>query len=72
LLYGAHLEVPKYCREGNTNPGAGWVRAVSAGGHIRASDQRDVQFLENKFAAILSDMNAMPAQLAKPHATSEQ
>jgi hypothetical protein len=35
-------------------------------------EQRDVQFLENKFTAILADMNAMLAQLAKPHATSEQ
>ena len=33
-------------------------------------DQRDVQFLENKFLAIQADMNAMLAQLAKPHATS--
>jgi hypothetical protein len=35
-------------------------------------DQRDVQFLENKFAAIQAEMNAMLAQLAKPYATSEQ
>src|ERR1035438_588912 len=34
---GAHLEVPKFCREGNTSPGSGRARAVSAGGHIRTS-----------------------------------
>jgi hypothetical protein len=28
-------------------------------------DQRDVQFLENKFLAIQADMNAMLAQLAR-------
>jgi hypothetical protein len=30
-------------------------------------DPRDVQFLENKFEFILADMNALLAQLAKPH-----
>jgi hypothetical protein len=73
---GAHLEVPKYCREGNANPGSGRARAISAGGTSvpqgASFDQRDMQFLENKFTAIQADMNAMLAQLAKPHATREQ
>jgi hypothetical protein len=70
---GAHVKVPKYRWEGNADPGSGRARAVSAGMRIRALgasfDQRDVQFLENKFATIQADMNAM---LAKANATSEQ
>jgi hypothetical protein len=66
--YGAHLEVPNYCREGNTNPRSGWAGAVSAGGtpvpQGASFDQRDVQFLENKFIAVQADMNAMLAKLA--------
>jgi len=70
------LVVPKYYRQGNTNPGSGRACAVGARGYIRASggsfDLRDVQFFERKFTAIQADMNAMLAHLAKPHATSQQ
>src|SRR5580658_10171208 len=34
---GAHVQVPKYRREGNADPGSGRAREVSAGGHIRAA-----------------------------------
>jgi hypothetical protein len=53
---------------------AGLARSVQAGTSVpqgASFDQRDVQFLENKFEAILANMTAMLAQLAKPHATSE-
>jgi hypothetical protein len=47
---------------------AGLARSVQAGTsvpHGASFDQRDVQFLENKFVGIQADMNAMLAQLAK-------
>ena len=47
---------------------AGLARSVQAGTLVpqgASFDQRDVQFLENKFAAIQADMNAMLAQLAE-------
>jgi len=46
---------------------AGLARSVQAGTSVpqgASFDQRDVQFLENKFVAIQADMNAMLAQLA--------
>ena len=54
---------------------AGLARSVQAATSVpqgASFDQRDGQFLENKFVGIQADMNAMLAQLAKPHATSEQ
>src|SRR3984957_11279040 len=54
---------------------AGLARSVQAGTSVpqgASFDQRDVQFLENKFVAIQADMNAMLTQLAKPHGTGEQ
>jgi hypothetical protein len=53
---------------------AGLARSVQAGTSVPqgASFDERVQFLENKFAAILAEMNAMLAQLAKPRPTSEQ
>jgi hypothetical protein len=44
----------------------GLARSVQAGTSVpqgASFDQRDVQFLENKFLAIQADMNAMLAQL---------
>jgi hypothetical protein len=49
---------------------AGLARSVQAGTSVpqgASFDPRDVQFLENKFEFILADMNALLAQLAKPH-----
>lgn len=46
---------------------AGLARSVQAGTSVPQGatfDQRDVQFLESKFASIQADMNAMLAQLA--------
>jgi hypothetical protein len=46
---------------------AGLARSVQAGTSVpqgASFDQRDVQFLENKFVGIQADMNAMLAQLA--------
>lgn len=46
---------------------AGLARSVQAGTsvpHGASFDDRDVEFLENKFAGIQADMNAMLAQLA--------
>jgi hypothetical protein len=46
---------------------AGLARSVQAGTSVpqgASFDERDVQFLENKFIAIQADMNAMLAQLA--------
>jgi hypothetical protein len=46
---------------------AGLARSVQAGTSVpqgASFDQRDVQFLENRFVAIQADMNAMLAQLA--------
>ena len=54
---------------------AGLARSVQAGTSVpqgASFDERDVQFLENKFATIQGDMHAMLAQLAKAYATSEQ
>jgi hypothetical protein len=54
---------------------AGLARSVQAGTSVRQGasfDHRDVQFLENKYEAVLSGMNAMLAQLAKLHVTGEQ
>jgi hypothetical protein len=45
---------------------AGLARSVQAGTAVpqgASFDQRDVQFLENKFIAIQADVNAMLAQL---------
>jgi hypothetical protein len=47
---------------------AGLARSVQAGTSVSQGasfDQRDVQFLENKFVGIQADMNAMLAQLAR-------
>jgi hypothetical protein len=46
---------------------AGLARSVQAGTSVpqgASFDQRDVEFLENKFAAIQADMSAMLAELA--------
>jgi hypothetical protein len=46
---------------------AGLARSVQAATSVpqgASFDQRDVQFLENKFVAVQADMNAMLAQLA--------
>jgi hypothetical protein len=46
---------------------AGLARSVQAGTSVpqgASFDQRDVQFLENKFVAIQADMDAMLVQLA--------
>jgi hypothetical protein len=47
---------------------AGLARSVQAGTSVpqgASFDERDVQFLENKFEAIQVDMNAMLAELAR-------
>jgi hypothetical protein len=54
---------------------AGLARSVQAGTSVpqgASFDQRDIQFLENKFLAILADMNAMLAQLARASTTNQQ
>ena len=46
---------------------AGLARSVQAGTSVpqgASFDERDVQFLENKFAVVQADTNAMLAQLA--------
>ena len=46
---------------------AGLARSVQAATSVpqgASFDERDVQFLENKFVAVQADMNAMLAQLA--------
>jgi hypothetical protein len=46
---------------------AGLARSVQAGTSVpqgASFDERDVEFLENKFVAIQADMNAMLTQLA--------
>jgi hypothetical protein len=53
---------------------AGLARSVQAGTSVpqgASFDQRDVQFLENKFVAIQADMNAMLAQLASAALTRQ-
>jgi len=53
---------------------AGLARSVQAGTSVTQGasfDQRDIQFLENKFLTIQADMNAMLRQLVKPDASSE-
>jgi len=47
---------------------AGLARSVQAGTSVpqgASFDQRDVEFLENKFLGIQADMNAMLSQLAR-------
>jgi hypothetical protein len=47
---------------------AGLARSVQAGTSVpqgASFDQRDVEFLENKFVGIQADMNAMLTQLAR-------
>jgi hypothetical protein len=54
---------------------AGLARSVQAGTCVpqgASFDQRDVQFLENKFLAIQADMNAMLAQLARASTANQQ
>src|SRR5580658_9882594 len=54
---------------------AGLARSVQAGTsvpHGATFDQRDVQFLEDKFAAIQSDLSAMLAQLAAGPSANQQ
>jgi len=54
---------------------AGLARSVQAGTSVpqgASFDQRDIQFLENKFLAIQVDMNAMLAQLARASTTNQQ
>lgn len=54
---------------------AGLARSVQAGTSVpqgASFEQRDVQFLENKFAAIQADMNAMLAQLARASTANPQ
>jgi hypothetical protein len=54
---------------------AGLARSVQAGTSVPQGvsfDQRDVQFLENKFVSIQADMNAMLAQLAAGLITNQQ
>jgi hypothetical protein len=54
---------------------AGLARSVQAGTSVpqgASFDERDVQFLENKFATIQADMHAMLTQLAKAYVTSVQ
>ena len=54
---------------------AGLARSVQAATSVpqgASFDQRDVQFLENKFAAIQADMNALLAQLARASTASQQ
>ncbi len=54
---------------------AGLARSVQAGTSVpqgASFDQRDVQFLENKFAGIQADMNAMLAQLARGLVANQQ
>jgi hypothetical protein len=54
---------------------AGFARSVQAGTSVpqgASFDQRDIQFLENKFLAIQADMNAMLAQLARASTANQQ
>jgi hypothetical protein len=54
---------------------AGLARSVQAGTSVpqgASFDQRDVEFLENKFVGIQADMNAMLAQLAKGWIANQQ
>src|ERR1035438_8600571 len=54
---------------------AGLARSVQAGTSVpqgASFDQRDIQFLENKFLAIQVDMNAMLAQLARASTANQQ
>jgi hypothetical protein len=54
---------------------AGLARSVQAGTSVpqgASFDHRDVQFLENKFLAVLADMNALLAQLAKASPANQQ
>jgi hypothetical protein len=53
---------------------AGLARSVQAGTSVpqgASFDQRDVQFLENKFVGIQADMNAMLAHLARGSIANE-
>lgn len=50
---------------------AGLARSVQAATSVpqgASFDPRDVRFVEDKFLAVQAEMNAMLAQLAKPHA----
>jgi hypothetical protein len=54
---------------------AGLARSVQAGTSVpqgASFDQRDVEFLENKFVGIQADMTAMLAQLAKGWIVNQQ
>jgi len=54
---------------------AGLARSVQAGTSVpqgASFDQRDVQFLENKFIAIQADMNALLAQLARASTANQR
>lgn len=54
---------------------AGLARSVQAGTSVpqgASFDHRDVQFLENKFLAVLADMNALLAQLVKASPANQQ
>ena len=54
---------------------AGLARSVQAATSVpqgASFDQRDVQFLEDKFVAVQADMNALLAQLARGFPASEQ
>jgi hypothetical protein len=54
---------------------AGLARSVQAGTSVpqgASFDQRDVQFLENRFVGIQADMNAMLAQLARGLIANQQ
>jgi len=54
---------------------AGLARSVQAGTSVpqgSSFDQRDVQFLENKFAAIQTDMNVLLAQLARASTANQR
>jgi hypothetical protein len=54
---------------------AGLARSVQAGTSVpqgASFDQRDVQFLENKFTAIQADMQALLKHLAQTHLAAER
>lgn len=54
---------------------AGLARSVQAATSVpqgASFDQRDVQFIENKFLTVQAEMNAMLAQLARASTSSQQ